>query len=216
MFDVAVKSTSSATIVITAIEVNIMNGTSAQVWTKNGSYIGFETRRRKWTKITGKTTNQRFNDHCLSNLTPCFVHYYTSEFSFSGVGWITIPLTQGVTINAGLKQALYVSMSSTSNNNTYLKYGANYTTDDAFNSVVVEDTNLVVYPGAATKSLFGGEYLTPRYFTGAIEYNILNSSKDKAYTTNIPTKYPTRRPRRRHIGYPTRRPRRRQSHFFGQ
>ena len=97
-------------------------------------------------------------------------------------------------------------MSSTSNNNnTYLKYGANYTTDSAFNSVVVEDTNLVVYPGAATKSLFGGEYLTPRYFTGAIEYNILNSSKDGvAYTTNIPTKYPTRRPRRR------------QSHFFGQ
>ena len=96
-------------------------------------------------------------------------------------------------------------MSSTSNNNTYLKYGANYTTDDAFNSVMVEDTNLVVYPGAATKSLFGGEYLTPRYFTGTIEYNILNSSKDKAYTTNIP---PTMNP--------TRRPRRRQSHFFGQ
>jgi hypothetical protein len=107
-------------------------------------------------------------------------------------------LTQGVTINAGLKQALYVSMSSTSNNNTYLKYGANYTTDSAFNSVVVEDTNLVVYPGAATKSLFGGEYLTPRYFTGAIEYNVLNSSKDKAYTTNLPpTMNPTRRPRRR-------------------
>ena len=93
-------------------------------------------------------------------------------------------------------------MSSTSNNNTYLKYGANYTTDDAFNSVVVEDTNLVVYPGAATKSLFGGEYLTPRYFTGAIEYNILNSSKDgvasTATTANIPpTMNPTRRPRRR-------------------
>ena len=86
-------------------------------------------------------------------------------------------------------------MSST-NNNTYLKYGVNYTTDSATNSIVVEDTNLVVYPGAATKSLFGDEYLTPRYFTGAIEYNILNSSNDKvSSTTNTPTKYPTRRPR---------------------
>lgn len=53
MFDVAVKNTSSATIVITAIEVNIMNGTSAQVWTKSGSYGGFETHMGNWTKITG-------------------------------------------------------------------------------------------------------------------------------------------------------------------
>jgi hypothetical protein len=58
MFDVAVKNTSA--IVITAIEVNIMNGTSAQVWTKSGSYVGFETRMSNWTKVTGKTmTNQR-------------------------------------------------------------------------------------------------------------------------------------------------------------
>jgi dUTPase len=59
MFDVAVKNTSAA-IVITAIEVNIMNGTSAQVWTKSGSYIGFETRMGNWTKITGKTTKSAF------------------------------------------------------------------------------------------------------------------------------------------------------------
>jgi hypothetical protein len=58
MFDVAAKNT-SATIVITAIEVNIMNGTSAQVWTKSGSYIGFETRMSNWTKVTGKMTNLR-------------------------------------------------------------------------------------------------------------------------------------------------------------
>ena len=75
MFDVAAKNTSSATIVITAIEVNIMNGTSAQIWTKNGSYVGFETRMGNWTKITGKTTNECFNDHSFVNLTPCFVHY---------------------------------------------------------------------------------------------------------------------------------------------
>ena len=82
-----------------------------------------------------------------------------------------------------------------STNNAYLKYGANYTTDSATNAIVVEDANLVVYPGAATKSLFG-ECLTRRYFTGAIEYNILNSSNDKvSSTTNTPTKYPTRRPR---------------------
>lgn len=97
-----------------------------------------------------------------------------------------------MTINAGLRQSFYVSMSTS---NAYLKYGANYTTDSAFNSVVVEDTNLFVYPGAATKSLFG-EYLTPRFFSGAIEYNILKSSKDKvSTTTNTPTKFPTRRPR---------------------
>jgi hypothetical protein len=96
-------------------------------------------------------------------------------------------------------------MSST--NNAYLKYGANYTTDSAINSIVVKDTNIVVYPGAVTKSLFGDEYLTPRYFSGMIEYNILNSSKDGVATTTTtttttttdipPTMNPTRRPRRR-------------------
>ena len=122
------------------------------------------------------------------------------EFSFSGAGLMTIPLTQGVTINAGLRQALYVSMLST-NNNTYLKYGANYTTDDrASNSkIVVEDTNLVVYPGAATKYLFG-EYLTPRYFSGTIGYDIVTTPSEKmTFPTNTPTKNPTRRPRRRRV-----------------
>ena len=73
MFDVAARSTSSATIVITAIEVNIMNGTSAQVWTKNGSYVGFETRMGNWTKITGKTTKECFNDHSFVKSNPLFL-----------------------------------------------------------------------------------------------------------------------------------------------
>ena len=85
MFDVAVRSTSSATIVITAIEVNIMNGTSAQVWTKNGSYVGFETRMGNWTKITGKTTKECFNDHSFVKSNPLLLTllYVRIQFKWS-------------------------------------------------------------------------------------------------------------------------------------
>jgi hypothetical protein len=49
MFDVVAKNTS---IVITGIAIDVMNGTRAQVWTKVGSSIGFESSIGDWTMIT--------------------------------------------------------------------------------------------------------------------------------------------------------------------
>jgi hypothetical protein len=152
MFDVIAKKTS---IVITGIAIDVMNGTSAQVWTKVGSSIGFESSIADWTMIT--------------------------EFSFSGDGLITIPLTKSLTVNAGLRQALYVTMAT---ENSYLKYGANYT-DDNDSSVALEDPNLALYPGSASKYLFG-DHISPRFFTGRIEYFLVAP-------TPAPTKSPTRK-----------------------
>ena len=156
MFDVVAKNTS---IVITGIAIDVMNGTSAQVWTKDGSSIGFESSMVDWTMVT--------------------------EFSFSGDGLITIPLTKSLTVNAGLRQALYVTMAT---ENSYLKYGSNYSNDSA-SSVAFEDPNLALYPGAANKYLFG-DHLSPRFFSGKIEYFL-------AFSTTAPTKPPTRNPIRR-------------------
>jgi len=156
MFDVIAKNTS---IVITGIAIDVMNGTSAQVWTKVGSSIGFESSIVDWTMVT--------------------------EFSFSGDGLITIPLTKNLTVNAELRQALYVTMAT---ENSYLKYGANYTNDSA-SSVAFEDPYLALYPGAASKYLFG-DHISPRFFTGRIEYFLVAP-------TPAPTKSPTRKRRTR-------------------
>ena len=51
MFDVAAKS---ANVSITSMEIDVANGTAAQVWTKTGSHFGFETNASSWTKIAGK------------------------------------------------------------------------------------------------------------------------------------------------------------------
>jgi hypothetical protein len=152
MFDIVAKN---ASIVITGIAIDVMNGTSAQVWTKVGSSIGFESSIGDWTMVT--------------------------EFSVSGDGLITIPLTKSLTVNVGLRQALYVTMAT---ENSYLKYGANYTNDSA-SSAAFEDPYLALYPGAASKYLFG-DHISPRYFTGRIEYFL-------AAPTPAPTKSPTRK-----------------------
>ena len=152
MFDVVAKNTS---IVITGIAIDVMNGTRAQVWTKVGSSIGFESSIGDWTMIT--------------------------EFSFMGDGLITIPLTNSLLVNAGLRQALYVTMAT---ENSYLKYGANYTNDSA-SFIAFEDQYLALYPGAASKYLFG-DHISPRFFTGRIDYFL-------AAPTMAPTKSPTRK-----------------------
>lgn len=51
MFDVDAKNFSIA---VTSIEIDVMNGTAAEVWTKQGSFVGFETNMSNWTKIQGK------------------------------------------------------------------------------------------------------------------------------------------------------------------
>jgi len=51
MFDVVAKN---GNIAIKSIQIFVVNGTTAQVWTKRGSHIGFENDMNNWTEITGK------------------------------------------------------------------------------------------------------------------------------------------------------------------
>lgn len=51
MFDVDAKNVSIA---VTSLEIDVMNGTAAEVWTKQGSFVGFETNMGNWTKVQGK------------------------------------------------------------------------------------------------------------------------------------------------------------------
>ena len=51
MFDVKAKD---ANITITAMTISVFSGTSAQVWSKSGSYIGSEYSSVGWTKVGGK------------------------------------------------------------------------------------------------------------------------------------------------------------------
>jgi hypothetical protein len=50
MFNVDAKNVSIA---VTSIGIDVMNGTAAEVWTKQGSFVGFETNMSNWTKIKG-------------------------------------------------------------------------------------------------------------------------------------------------------------------
>ena len=55
MFDVVAKS---AGISITSMEIDVSNGTAAQVWTKAGGHFGFETNASSWTRIAGKVRDR--------------------------------------------------------------------------------------------------------------------------------------------------------------
>jgi hypothetical protein len=39
---------------IMSITVSVDSGTSVEVWTKTGKYIGFETNKNAWTRVGGK------------------------------------------------------------------------------------------------------------------------------------------------------------------
>jgi hypothetical protein len=91
-----------------------------------------------------------------------------ADFSFSGTGMITIPLSQAVTVTTGQRRAFYVTM-STNNNNTYIRYGKNYT-GDSESTTVAENSNVRVYAGSAVKYPFGSDFVSPRFFAGVITY----------------------------------------------
>ena len=57
MFDVVAKG---ASISITSMEIDVSNGTAAQVWTKAGGHFGFETNASSWTKIAGKVRDRSY------------------------------------------------------------------------------------------------------------------------------------------------------------
>jgi hypothetical protein len=89
-----------------------------------------------------------------------------ADFSFSGTGMITIPLSQAVTVSTGQRRAFYVTMAT---NNTYIRYGKNYT-GDSQSTTVAEDSNVRMYAGSAIKYPFGSDFISPRFFAGMITY----------------------------------------------
>jgi hypothetical protein len=79
---------------------------------------------------------------------------------------IAIPLTRIVTVSAGQRQALYVTVTLTSDT-ANIRYGLNYTGDDA-NTVVAQDSNLVVYAGSGIR--YQLPPVSPRFFVGKVTY----------------------------------------------
>jgi hypothetical protein len=84
--------------------------------------------------------------------------------NYTGTGVKTIPLSQLVSIRALSSQAFYV----TATNGGYVRYGGTYSNDSA-DSIVIEDDNLVIYPGSANSYPFGG-VVSPRFYNGGIIY----------------------------------------------
>jgi hypothetical protein len=41
-------------ITITSVKITVASGTSAKVWTKRDSYVGFENRLSSWTMVGGE------------------------------------------------------------------------------------------------------------------------------------------------------------------
>jgi len=41
-------------VVLTSITISVSTGTGAEVWTKVGDYIGFETNKTAWKKVGGE------------------------------------------------------------------------------------------------------------------------------------------------------------------
>jgi hypothetical protein len=79
-----------------------------------------------------------------------------------------IRLDRTVTVNAGQRQAIYVTM-SLSSDTAYLRYGQNYTGDSA-NTTVAQDSNLIVYAGSGIRWQFPP--VSPRFFVGRVIYFI--------------------------------------------
>lgn len=41
-------------VILTSITTSVSNGTGAEVWTKVGDYVGFETNKTAWKKVGGE------------------------------------------------------------------------------------------------------------------------------------------------------------------
>ena len=46
-------------VVLTSITTSVSTGTGAEVWTKVGDYVGFETNKTAWKKVGGKRGNAK-------------------------------------------------------------------------------------------------------------------------------------------------------------
>jgi hypothetical protein len=50
-------------VILTSITTSVSTGTGAEVWTKVGDYVGFETNKTAWKKVGGK--REREDDQSL-------------------------------------------------------------------------------------------------------------------------------------------------------
>jgi hypothetical protein len=180
-------------VVLTSITTSVSTGTGAEVWTKAGDYVGFETNKTAWKKVGGKREGCQitilyfiyilsFNTHLCSN---CIVFLIfssntstiVSRFTNS-VGMKSIKLSQVVNVKSGSRQSFYVTMTT---NTSYVFYGGNYTGTPSSNSEgsptdtlqqsgsSVQNNDIVINMGTANEYPFV-RVIAPRYFNGAVTY----------------------------------------------
>jgi hypothetical protein len=90
---------------------------SAQGWTREGSHFGFKTNTNNWTKIWDEIQAQFpgiamyllliFKSDCASQFSPQLSFL---KVAVSGIGLIAIGLARIVIVNAGQRQALYITV----------------------------------------------------------------------------------------------------------
>jgi hypothetical protein len=123
-----------------------VNRTSAQGWTWEGSHFGFKTNTNNWIKVWDEI-QAHFpgiamylllicKSNCASQFSPQLSFL---EVSVSGTGLIAIGLARIVTVNAGQRQALYVTVVLTLDR-AYIRYGLNYM-GNKNNTIVAQDSN---------------------------------------------------------------------------
>ncbi|HEY5923690.1 MAG TPA: hypothetical protein VIV11_18540 [Kofleriaceae bacterium] len=137
MFDVM----ATETITITSFDTNMGGGdTNYEIWTRPGTYVGFDDSSTGWTRVG------------------------TASFTSAGGGQFTpIPIFVNVTINAGQRQAFYLTNRALNNH---------YHNGSQVGATVVSTPELTLYQGAGVN--FGSAGFaginTPRSWEGRIHY----------------------------------------------
>jgi hypothetical protein len=138
MFDVA----AAQTITITSFEGNlgVSGNTDYEIWTRPGTYVGFEGSSNGWTKLGA------------------------ARFAGAGADTFTkIPIPVNVTIQAGARQAFYLTNQGTNNR---------YHNGSQVGAAAVSNAELTIYEGAGVNygtNGFAGTN-TPRVWEGKIHY----------------------------------------------
>lgn len=142
---------------------DLTEATRVQVWTRQGSYIGYERDASAWrqvcdTVVTGKG---------YMNLTPIPEQYFSNVY-----------------VDKGSKVSFYVTLETPN---------LRYTKGDTGTSNGGINTDIKIYPGAGVGQYPFGSTLAPRNFNGAIKYAIesVPTPAPTAEPTMKPVQVPT-------------------------
>jgi hypothetical protein len=139
MFDVVAAQTLTITRFDT--NTNVVGDTEYEIWTKPGTYVGFEGTASAWTLVG------------------------TASFATLGPGMYTpIPIPVDITIQAGQRQAFYLTHKSLNNR---------YHNGTQVGAVLVSTPELTLYEGAGVNYAMTGfaGINTPRAWEGRIHYH---------------------------------------------